>query len=206
MGSDSPGSPGSPGPLGSQGHSDAALLAAARGGDRTAFAELAARHGERLRRFLATMTGDDATAEDLRQDALRLALERLGQLQDPARFGSWILAIAVNRCRQHLRGEVLRAARGEEQLAALPDQGRRSALSSVVRRETAELLLLAIDRLPILLREAFVLFHVEELPYAQIAELCLATPGTLQVRVHRARALLRQQLGDVVDTAWLRPR
>jgi len=60
---------------------DADLVVAARAGDRAAFAELAERHGERLRRFLATMTGDDAAAEDLRQDTLRLALERRDQLE-----------------------------------------------------------------------------------------------------------------------------
>ncbi|HLQ39201.1 MAG TPA: RNA polymerase sigma factor [Planctomycetota bacterium] len=183
---------------------DADLVVAARAGDRAAFAELAERHGERLRRFLATMTGDDAAAEDLRQDTLRLALERRDQLADPARFPGWLLAIAVNRCRTHLRQKVQRRAAGDEVLEQLPDHGRRSALSSIVRRESAELLALAIDRLPILLREAFVLFHQEQLPYADIAALSGASEGTLQVRVHRARALLRQQLGSVVDTFWQR--
>jgi RNA polymerase sigma-70 factor (ECF subfamily) len=184
--------------------SDEDLLRAARTGDRDAFAELAGRHGERLRRFLQTMTGDDGAAEDLRQDALRLALERLHQLEDPQRFPAWLLAIAVNRCRNHLRTEVTRRAQGGDALAELPDRGRRSALSSIVRREQAALVALAIDRLPILLREAFVLFHVEGLPYAQIAELTGASAGTLQVRVHRAKALLRQQLGGLADTAFVR--
>jgi RNA polymerase sigma factor (sigma-70 family) len=152
------------------------------------------------------MTGDDHAAEDLRQEALRLALERLPQLDDPERFASWLLAIAVNRCRNFLRDEVARRARGGDPLPdELPDQGRRSALSSLVRREQAALVALAVERLPILLREAFVLFHVEGLPYAQIAELAGASEGTLQVCVHRAKALLRQQLGSLVDTAFVRP-
>jgi len=183
---------------------DRELALAARSGDRQAFAALAERHGERIGRFLSAMTGDDALAEDLRQDALRLALERCGQLQDPDAFGSWLLAIAVNRCRQHLRAEVQRRAERAAEPDDLPDQ-RRSALSSLVRRESQELVLLAIDRLPILLREAFLLFHVEGLPYRDIAAVTGAAENTLQVRVHRAKALLRQQLGAVADTAWLRP-
>jgi RNA polymerase sigma-70 factor (ECF subfamily) len=47
------------------------------------------------------------------------------------------------------------------------------------------------------------LFAVEGLPYAEIAAATEVTEGTLQVRVHRAKALLRQQLGDQVDTWWL---
>jgi RNA polymerase sigma-70 factor (ECF subfamily) len=184
---------------------DADLVARARAGDRAAFAELGERHGERVRRFLQTMTGDDNVAEDLRQDALRLALERLSQLDDGDRFASWLLSIAVNRCRNHLRAEVTRRADGGDAVDALADAGRRSALSSMVRREQAAMVALAIDRLPILLREAFVLFCVEGLPYARIAESTGVAEGTLQVRVHRARALLRQQLGSLVDTAFVRP-
>lgn len=185
--------------------SDAELVAAARGGDTAAFGELAVRHGDRLRRFLASMTGDDAAAEDLRQEALRLGFERLHQLGDAARFASWLLAIAANRCRNHLRDSVQRrAAGGEQPLPEPQDRGRRSALSSLVAAESAALLALAIDRLPILLREAFVLFHQEAMPYAEIAAVTGASEGTLQVRVHRARALLRQQLGGVVDTFWQR--
>ena len=47
-----------------------------------------------------------------------------------------------------------------------------------------------------------VLFVVEGLSYAELAAIAGASEGTLQVRVHRAKALLRQQLGAQVDTWW----
>ena len=179
-----------------------ALVLRAKAGDGAAFEALAKVHGPRLLRFLQTMTGDDHVAEDLRQDALQRALTKLSQLEEPARFGSWLLSIACNRCRNHLRNEVQRAHAGDDAMAQVAE-GRRSALSSIVRREDAARLALAIDRLPILLREAFVLFAVEGLPYAEIAAATEVAEGTLQVRVHRAKALLRQQLGDQVDTWWI---
>ena len=58
----------------------ARLVPRAQHGDRDAFAALAERHGDRLLRFLQTMTGDDHIAGDLRQDALQRALTRLDQL------------------------------------------------------------------------------------------------------------------------------
>jgi RNA polymerase sigma factor (sigma-70 family) len=184
--------------------SDGDLVRAVRLGQRAAFEELTQRHRPRIHRFLATMTGSDSAADDIAQDALQNAWQRLDQLGEPDRFDKWLLAIAVNRCRNWLRAEVQRAHDGDSALAAVADTGRRSALSSIVRRESAEQLALAVDRLPILLREAFVLFVVEGLPYAAIAEACAASENTLQVRVHRAKALLRQQLGAVVDTWWQR--
>lgn len=180
---------------------DAKLVQRARAGDQAAFEALAEAHGPRLLRFLQTMTGDDHAAEDLRQDALQRALVHLDQLADPDKFGSWLLSIACNRCRSHLRAAVQRAHTGDAALDGVAE-GRRSALSSIVRREDAVRLALAIDRLPILLREAFVLFAVEGLPYAEIAAATGVAEGTLQVRVHRAKALLRQQLGSAVDTWW----
>ena len=158
-------------------------------GDSAAFAALAERHAPRLIRFLVTMTGDEHIADDVRQETLQLAFTRLDQLRDPAKFGSGLLSIACNQCRKRLRADVQRAHAGDDVLAEVAE-GRRSALSSLVRREDAVQLALAIDRLPILLREAFVLFAVENLGYAEIAAVTDATEGTLQVRVHRAKALL----------------
>jgi RNA polymerase sigma-70 factor, ECF subfamily len=182
---------------------DAELVALAQRGDRRAFGALAERHGDRLRRFLITMTGDDQVAADVLQQTLTQALPALPQLRSADRFGAWLLSIACNVCRRQLRQDVQRSHQDEAALAALTDP-RRSALSSIVRREDATALLLAIDRLPILLREAFVLFAVEGLPYAEIAAITAVAEGTLQVRVHRAKALLRQQLGARVDTWWTR--
>jgi RNA polymerase sigma-70 factor (ECF subfamily) len=184
--------------------SDHDLVVRTRPGDPSAAATLAERHSPRLLRFLQTMTGDDHAAEDLRQDTMQRALTKLDQLADAAKFGSWLLAIACNTCRHHLRAEVQRRHAGDDALADVA-AGRRSALSSLVRREDAVRLALAIDRLPILLREAFVLFAIENLPYADIAAVTGATENTLQVRVHRAKALLRQQLGPTADTWLARP-
>jgi len=179
------------------------LVQQARAGDRAAFATLCERHTPRLERFLITMTGDEHTAADVLQQTLQLAMTRLDQLRDPTRFANWLLSIACNECRKRLRSDVQRAHHGGDALDDVPER-RRSALSSLVRREDAVRLALAIDRLPILLREAFVLFAVEGLPYAEIAAATGVAENTLQVRVHRGKALLRQQLGASVDTWWQR--
>ncbi|MFN7588508.1 MAG: RNA polymerase sigma factor [Planctomycetota bacterium] len=179
------------------------LVARARRGDRPALEALLASHAPGVRRFLTTMLGCPVRADDVAQQALQRACTRLDQLADDARFRSWLLAIAANAARNELRAEVLRQHAGDEALAEVV-AARRSALSSLVRREDAARVALAIDRLPIALREAFVLFAVEGLPYAEIAVVTGASEGTLQVRVHRAKALLRSQLGAVVDSFWLR--
>lgn len=145
----------------------------------------------RVLRYLQGMIQDPDRAEDLCQAACAQACERIAQLRDPGRFESWLFSIAINNCRRHLR-DTARAPLSE----APADPIRHSVLSSLIRRETALSLALAIDRLPILLREALILHHINGIPYAQMAEICAASVNALQVRCHRAKALLRQQLGE----------
>ncbi len=172
----------------------------ARGGDIEARAKIVQDHEERIVRALTIMVGDCDVARDLAQDTFRRALERLDDLRLPERLTSWIYSIAMNLCRTHLR-----ARAQQEPAQALEEdliEARGSVLSSIVRRESAEAVAIAIDRLPILLREAFVLHVVEDQPYAEMAEALGCSAATLHVRAHRARALLRRQLGPVVDTIW----
>ncbi len=151
-----------------------------------------------IERYIATMVSVPATASDLAQATFEKAIEHLGDLRDPTRMGPWLYTIAVNIVRQHLR----RAVNQEQSLEFDPLSLRGSVLSSIVRRESADVLALAIDRLPISLREAFALHVVEGLPFAEIAEITEVSIEALHVRNHRAKALLRRQLGSTVDTFW----
>jgi len=155
-------------------------------------------HRDRIERFVATMVADPEAAADLTQDTFRRALAGRDALREPSKLGAWVYAIAVNLCRAHLR----LAVQQDRSLTFDPACLRRSVLSRIVSRESTEALTLAVDRLPILLREAFVLHVIEGLPYLEIAEITASTVEALHVRAHRARGLLRQQLGPVVDTFW----
>lgn len=120
-------------------HADIGLVARSRSGDRAALAELAAQHGERVRRFLSTMTGDDIVAEDLRQETLLRAMQHIDQLHDDARFSPWLLAIAVNVCRRHLRDEVQRRARGGHLSEVVGDAADLPCGRHVARRGSSDL-------------------------------------------------------------------
>ena len=53
------------------------------------------------------------------------------------------------------------------------------------------------------MREAFLLRYVDGMDYPEISSITGASEGTARVRAFRARALLREELGSVVDTVWL---
>jgi RNA polymerase sigma-70 factor (ECF subfamily) len=185
---------------------DATLVRRALAGEPSAFDELVRRHRPGLVRFALCMIGDADEAESLAQEALTRAYARLADFQADLSFGPWVRGIALNLCRNHLRDRVRHAKNVEpDQLAETAGrEGRRQGvLSAILRREVNERTLLAIAGLPEPLREAFVLHYVEEMDYAAISRITGLAPGTLRVRAHRARTLLQQTLGSVVDT-WLR--
>ena len=56
----------------------------------------------------------------------------------------------------------------------------------------------AVARLPVLLRDAFVLRYYDGLSYETIATMTSESAGTVRMRVHRAKAILRQSLAHLV--------
>ncbi len=165
------------------------------------FEATVAPHREALGRFVSMMVGREA--EDIVQEAIAAAFKDLDRFQNRSKFSTWLYGIALNMCRKHLRDKSRHAAvAGQGVLEAQPARTR-GVLSSVIRHEMAERLEVSVGRLPTPMREAFLLRYVDAMDYPEISEITGVTQGTARVRAFRARALLREELGSVVDTVWL---
>jgi RNA polymerase sigma-70 factor (ECF subfamily) len=168
--------------------SDADLVLRARQGDLRAYAELVGRHRGGLQRYAHHLLGNHEEAEEALQDALLRAHRALAQCAHPDRFRSWLLAILINRCRTRLARPRPLPADGEDALdrvAAVDD-----AEGSAWREEIAR----ALAALPADHREAFLLKHVEEFSYEEMAALTGASVPALKMRVSRACERLRHLL------------
>lgn len=172
------------------------LLEGAKSGDRAAFAALLDLHLEPLRRFLFRLGASDHELDDLTQEVFVVVIRGLQSFRREARFSTWLFGIAVNAFRAARRG----AARGRS-----TDTDDEAAIATVIDpRPTAEerardadessRMRRALDGLPLALREAFVLRHVEEMEPASAAEVLGVPEGTLRRRVFEARERLRALL------------
>jgi RNA polymerase sigma-70 factor (ECF subfamily) len=177
---------------------DADLALHCRAGEPDAFRTVMRRHNRRLFRIAYSILKDADEAQDAVQDTYLRAFQSLGQLQDPARFATWLATIAVNEARGRLRRGRRSAPLDDTMLqteivpmftepSASPE---RLALSGELRRVLER----AIDDLPGPFRTVFMLRGVEGFDVAETAA-CLGIPAaTVKTRFHRARALLRQSL------------
>jgi uncharacterized protein len=169
---------------------DGELVAATLGGDRPAFEHLLDRHVDRVRLLACRMLGPQ-DAEDVVQEALLQAFLGLDRLRDPERFGSWLYGITLNLARMRLRRrDPLPLDAGLVEGAAADGK---TALGAV--RE-------ALDVLPRGEREAVLLHYVEGLAQHEVASLVGEQPGTVRVRLHRARRRLREQLAEFAPTTY----
>lgn len=146
---------------------------------------------DRVFRFCYRMLGQRQDAEDAAQETFVRVLRSLPTWDRSREFEPWLLAIAGNRCRTMLAAARKRIPTtglvAEDQLIDRTTDG--SSLRSL--REEVQLALL---RLRPEYREAFILFHENELSYDQIAEAVRRPLGTVKTWIHKARRQLMAQL------------
>lgn len=162
----------------------AALVVAARGGDRDAFGALYVRFSRAVHGVLiARVPPQDA--DDLVQEVFLHAWPRLTELREPAAFGAWICTMARRRAMDHFR----RARPSNELTDTLASRERPD-----VSAEAAGALA-AIHDLPEAYRETLALRLVDGLSGPEIAVVTGLTPDSVRVNLHRGFKLLRERLG-----------
>jgi RNA polymerase sigma-70 factor, ECF subfamily len=169
---------------------DRVLMARSKAGDRGAYAELFARHADRIWHSAYFLLHDRWGADDVLQETFTRGLTEIDTYRGEADPAAWLGMIGLNLCRRSLR-DTKRHAQSAE--APALDTGRRpgrkprGVLTSVLRRETERQLVLALGYLTEQQREVFVLHYVEELPFKEIASMLGTTVNAALALAHRAR-------------------
>lgn len=174
--------------------SDEGLVRRVLSGDRDAYALLVARYRDRLGRYALHMLGSREDAEEALQDAFVRGYRSLHRCNAPERFGPWLYGILVNRCRTvgaraARRGRIFLHDDMMSHSVAAPSPAEQAEWNDLVRW--------ALARLAPEYREAFLLKHVEDLEYEEMARLTGAGISALKMRVKRAREQLQVVLSEV---------
>lgn len=152
------------------------------------------RHIPSLLRMGKRLTKSDAEAEDLVQETLMRAMQREGELRDPARLRPWLLTIERRLFLNSRRGlrprfEVLDGGLSPARRDPVGDLERELLAGSIGDELDA-----ALAALPEEQREALWLREVEELTYDEIARVQECPIGTVRSRLARGRAALVELL------------
>lgn len=172
------------------------LVTRAACGDASAFEALIHRH-ERLALGVAFASLQDAPlAADVVQEAFVKAWRRLADLSQPASFAAWLCGIVRNLCVDHRRRKRV-ATCDLQQAAGEVDARCEHPMEAIHRRETAHRIEAALAHLDELTRSAIVLRYYENLTSRQIAELLDVSAASIDMRLMRGRAMLKEVLEGV---------
>jgi RNA polymerase sigma-70 factor (ECF subfamily) len=152
-------------------------------GDTAAFTTLVDRHAAACTRFATRMLGNREDAEDATQETFLRAYRSLARYEERQAFRTWLFQILINRCRT----AAVRRERRHRML--LVDDNAVASASVRPAAETSDLraeLQRVVDALDPDQREAFLLKHVEQLSYDQMAAATGVGVSALKMRVKRA--------------------
>jgi RNA polymerase sigma-70 factor (ECF subfamily) len=153
--------------------------------------------------FSMKLCGHREDAEDTMQDVLLKAVPYLPMIESPKALAVWLYKVARNQCWMSRRrskfapketvalDDLMPDASELESLTAAADTGPEA---SVLSRESSERLERAIRQVPPQYRIILVLRDMEELDTAEVAQIMGLREGTVRVRLHRGRLVLRREL------------
>ncbi len=164
-------------------------------GDAALFEILMRRHNQRIYRAVRAVLRADEDAEDVMQQAYLNAYQALHQFAGDAQFSTWLTRIAVNEALGRRRKRM--RSHGEERddvditlvESSAPDpeqQASQSELRDVMEREVAAL--------PDAFRVVVMMRDVQGLSTSETAQCIGISEDLVKQRLHRARAMLRENL------------
>ena len=177
------------------------LAIMAQQGSKEAFTELIRRNYTASLKLAKSILRDQHEAEDEVQNAYWKAYQHLQQFQHDAKFSTWMTRIVVNQCLMRLRQKRRHSfvylddppPRENARAVELPDE-RQTPEEEVSRSEISRVLQGEIRRIPPMLRNAFLLRDVKQLPMPEVAAQLGISVAAAKSRLLRARVELRQRM------------
>ena len=190
------------------------MIAAILAGDIQLYHELIRPYERSVYVMALSYMKNEADAEDVAQEAIVRAFRKLSSFRAESKFSTWLISITINEARTRLRRQVLIRM---ESLDQLPDEDkslspallrdwREIPSEAMERDEVRKLIQQAVDQLPDIYREVFLLRDVEELSINEAAEALKISIPSVKVRLHRARLMLQKQLAPQLRTVNRTPK
>ncbi len=189
------------------------LVGRARDRDEAAIRAIIKANNRLLYRLARGILRNDSEAEDVVQETYVRAFTHLDQFRGDLSLATWLARIAMNEALGRLRSQrptvelaSLRSGAIEAQVIQFPLAASIDPEKTMAQREIHDVVERAIDELPEPFRLVFITRVVEGMNVEETAEILNLKPETVKTRLHRARAMLREnverKIGPVVMEAF----
>lgn len=179
---------------------DAILVRRTLVGDKRAYDVLVDRYYRPVYSVAYRMLNNCDDARDIVQEAFVRAYNSLERFRADANFQTWLFKIASNLCIDLIRSRRSKHAESlEEEINDPPAPRQFQPEDVVIQGAVSEVVQQAILELPERYRRAVILRHMVGMSIDEIAEMLSIPSGTVKTHLYRARAILRDRLGPVLE-------
>lgn len=181
---------------------EAEMIASVLAGETQLYHELIRPHERSVYLMALSYMKNEADAEDVAQEAFVRAFRNLSSFRAESKFSTWLISITLNEARSRLRRQSVIRMESLDELSdenntispALLRDWQEIPFEVVERKEVRELLQQAVEELPDIYRQVFLLRDVEELNINETAKVLNLSIPSVKVRLHRARLMLQKRL------------
>jgi RNA polymerase sigma-70 factor (ECF subfamily) len=162
-------------------------------GDKSSFRILVQRHKEKIRNIIYLTVNNSDLVDDIAQEVFITVYRNLKNFRFESQFTTWLYRITVNKCKDHLRKIYVRKI-----FVPVNEAEEYSGENfSVESDNISEIVMNAVNKLPVKLRIPLILKDIEGFSYQEIAESVQCEIGTVKSRIFRAREGLKKILGPI---------
>lgn len=181
--------------------SDTEVIRRVTHGEKDLYAILVRRYSQTLFRAVRSYLQKQVEVEDAMQETFLKAYAKLDQFKGESAFSTWLVRIGINEALQELRRSRTVRAHADpevrmEQLRQLPDTGQLDPEQRSIQNEDRKVLEQAIGKLPKDYRTVYMLRKEEGMSVAEVAGTLAISESHVKVRLHRAKSMLKEVLGN----------
>jgi RNA polymerase sigma-70 factor (ECF subfamily) len=160
-----------------------------------AFRLLIKQHERLVAHMVGRLVKHDEEREELCQDVFLKVYEKLSDFNFQSKLSTWIATIAYRHAINHLRKrKLLMTDLPEEESFTAYFVNEESPETLLAEQDMDELVQKMIEQLPPSYKTVLTLFHIEDMSYAEIAEVTAMPEGTVKNYIFRARAIMKEKL------------
>lgn len=162
--------------------------------DARAFQELIDLHGETLRTLIGRLMAFDPEMEDVLQNTFVQVWQKIPSFRNHSSIRTWITRIAINQTRNHQRSVRRWLRHFQDRFTLETTEKEHPCIVESTQDPRWDSIQLAMKKLPYRDREILVLVYLEEKSILEIADAMNEKKNTMEVRLHRAKKLLKQTI------------
>ncbi|TDF94182.1 RNA polymerase sigma factor [Paenibacillus piri] len=177
---------------------DEQLVDQIRQGDKEAYRVLVERHSQYIYTLVYRMIEHRETAEDLTQDIFIKLYRSLGQFRGDAKFTTWLYRLTVNLVTDYRRSQRRKPYEAVlDKVKGWFGNRQEEPEAMALQKEEQETVQRILAGLPDKYRLILYLYHFKQLSYQEIAEVTQLPLKTIETRLYRGKALLKQKWQEV---------